>query len=160
MKRLLTTILAVTIVAAVPQVIRAQDLDCEPRIQKAQTAIDNVIDDMKGMESMPKGELLQVHALLDDARMYLDAARRNRDTPQADYDRAVAVGKAEAAWGYATAADMLHFRFIKGSAGMKGMHDMGSGSSSAGGMKGMGSMRSAARRWRSCWRARTPCATT
>ena len=135
MKRLLTTILAVTIVAAAPQVVRAQGLDCGPRIQKAQTAIDKVIDDMKGMESMPKGELLQVHALLDDARMYLDAARRNCDTPQADYDRAIAVGKAEAARGYATAADMLHFRF------MKGMHDMGSGSSPAGGIKGMGSMK-------------------
>lgn len=46
MKRLLTTILAVTIVAAAPQVIRAQDLNCGPRIQKAQTAIDKVIDDM------------------------------------------------------------------------------------------------------------------
>lgn len=69
MKGLLSTTLAVTIVAAVPQVVRAQDLDCGPRIQKAQTAIDKVTDDIKGMESMPKGELLQVHALLDDARM-------------------------------------------------------------------------------------------
>ena len=141
MTRLLATTLAVAIVAAAPQMVRAQDLDCGPRIQTAQTTIDKVIDDMKGMASMPKGELLQIHALLDDARMYLDAARRNCDTPQADYDRAVAVGKAEAARGYATAADMLHFRFMKGSAGMKGMHDMGSGSSSAGGMKGMGSMK-------------------
>lgn len=141
MKGLLSTILAVTVVAAVPQVIRAQDLDCGPRVQKAQKTIDKVTDDMKGMEGMPKGELVQVHALLDEARMYLDAARRNCDTPQADYDRAVAVGKAEAAWGYATAADMLHFRFMKGSAGMKGMHDMGSGSAPAGGMKSMGGMK-------------------
>ena len=141
MKRLLSTTLAVTLVAAVPQVIRAQELDCAPRVQKAQMTIDKVTDDMKGMESMLKGELLQVRALLDDARMYLDAARRNCDKPQADYDRAVAIGKAEAAAGYATAADMLHFRFMKGSAGMKGMHDMGSGSAPAGGMKGMGSMK-------------------
>lgn len=36
---------------------------------------------------------------------------------------------------------MLHFRFMKGSAGMKGMHDTGRGSNSAGGMKGMGGMK-------------------
>ena len=36
---------------------------------------------------------------------------------------------------------MLHFRFMKGSAGMKGMPDMGSGSVPAGGMKGMGGMK-------------------
>lgn len=141
MKGLSAMTLAVTIVAAVPQTIRAQDLDCGSRVQKAQMTIDKVTDDMKGMDSMPKGELLQLHALLDDARMYLDAARRSCDTPQADYDRAVAVGKAEAAWGYATAADMLHFRFMKGSAGMKGMHDMGSGPSSAGGITGIGGMK-------------------
>jgi hypothetical protein len=139
MNKLLSTTLALTIVAALPQVIWAQDLECGPRVQKAQTTIDKVTDDMKGMQGMPKGELLQIHALLDDARMYVDAARRSCDTPQTDYDRAVAIGKADAASGYATAADMLHFHFMKGSAGMKGMHDMGSGS--MGSMKGMGGMK-------------------
>ncbi len=142
--RILLTMLVCGLVAALPTMAVAQvtqDLDCGMHVKTAQSAIDKVTDDMKGMESMPKDELLQVHTLLDDARMYLDAARRYCDKPQADYDRAVAIGKAEAARGYATAADMLHFRFMKGSAGMKGMRDMGSGSTSAGGMKGMGGMK-------------------
>jgi len=134
------TVLAM-IVAATPLIGGAADSDCAPRVQKAQTTIDKVTDDMRGMGSMPKGELQQIHALLDEARMYLDAARRNCDAPQADYDRAVAVGKAEAAWGYATAADMLHFRFMKGSANMKAMPNMGADSTAGGVMKGMGGMK-------------------
>ncbi len=130
-------ILVGAIALARPHAASAQELECGPYIQKTQAAIDKVTDDMKGMESMPKDQLLEVHALLDDARMYLDGARHNCDKPQADYDRARAIGKAEAARGYATAADMLHFQFMKGTAPMKG-HDTGSGSTPMGGMKGMG----------------------
>jgi hypothetical protein len=139
MKRLVWMTLAVTIVMTCPPAIQAQGLDCRPQIQKAQTAIDKVTDDMKGMDMMPKDQLLQVRTLLDDARMYLEGARRNCDKPQADYDKARAIGKAEAALGYATAADMLHFQFMKSGAGMPATPSMGSGSTPTGGMKGMGS---------------------
>ncbi|HXJ83924.1 MAG TPA: hypothetical protein VMS64_35220 [Candidatus Methylomirabilis sp.] len=138
MKRVVWTTLVMTIVMACPHVIQAQGLECGPQIQKAQAAIDKVTDDMKGMDMMPKDQLLQVRTLLDDARMYLDGARRNCDRPEADYDKARAIGKAEAALGYATAADMLHFQFMKGGAGMPATHSMGGGSTPMGGMKGMG----------------------
>jgi hypothetical protein len=138
MKRMLWTTLAVTLVMVCPAAVHAQGLDCGPPIQKAQTALDKVTDDMKGMDVMPKDQLLQVRTLMDDARMYLDGARRNCDTPQADYDKARAIGKAEAALGYATAADMLHFQFMKSAASTRAARGTRSSSTPMGGMKGMG----------------------
>jgi len=108
----------------------AQGLDCAKPIQEAQASIDKATEDMKGMQNMPKHELVQLHALLDDSKMLLDGARHNCEKPQGDYDLARAIAKAYAARGYATAADILHFQYMKsmkgkeGTPGMKGMPGM------------------------------------
>jgi hypothetical protein len=106
-------------------------LDCAKPVQQAQQAIDKVTEDMKGMEKMPKDQLAEIHALLDDAKMLLDGARHNCDKPQTDYDLARAIAKGEAARGSADAADMLHWHFMKGMSGMSGGKQM-SGSPSGG----------------------------
>jgi hypothetical protein len=118
------------LVALLPQSIQAQGLECAKHLQDAQTAIEKVTEDMKGMEQMPKDQLLQVHTLLDDAKMLLEGARHNCDKPQADYDLARGIAKADAARGYATAADILHFQYMKSMPAMKGgqgMPGMGKG---------------------------------
>lgn len=51
-----------------------------------------------------------VHALLDDARMLLDAARRNHEQPIGLYDHARAYAKADAALGHARAAQIVYAR--------------------------------------------------
>jgi hypothetical protein len=107
-------------------------LDCAKPVQQAQQAIDKVTEDMKGMEKMPKEQLVQIHALLDDAKMQLDGARHNCDKPRADYDLARAVAKAEAARGSADAADMLHWHYMKGMSGMMGGGTSMPGSTSGG----------------------------
>lgn len=53
------------------------------------------------------------HALLDDANMLLSGAQHNHEKPQVAYDRARAIAKADAALGYARAADMLHFKYME-----------------------------------------------
>jgi hypothetical protein len=113
------------------RVVAAQGLDCKKPIQTAQKAIDKVTDDLKDMDKkMPKNQLQDVHALLDDAKSNLDGAHQSCDTqsPSAT-DQARAIGKAEAARGYAVAADKLHFHFMKETKGMQGM---GSGKSMSG----------------------------
>jgi hypothetical protein len=99
-------------------------LDCAKPVQQAEQAIDKVTEDMKGMEKMPKDQLVQIRALLDDAKMLLDGARHNCDRPQADYDVARAIARAEAARGSADAADMLHWHFMKAMSGMSGGKQM------------------------------------
>ncbi len=86
------------------------------RLQKAHTAaIDKVVGDMKGdmSKKMPKDQMALVHALLDDAKMILAGAKHNHAKPQGIYDHARAIGKADAARGFAVAADMLHFKMMK-----------------------------------------------
>lgn len=122
-----TFVLAILAVAGLGRPALAQDLDCAKPIKTAQEAIDKVTDDMKGMEHMPKDQLLQVHTLIDDAKMLLDGARHNCDQPKADFDRARAIAKAEGARGAARAADALHFSFMKGSAAMPGMRPASGG---------------------------------
>jgi hypothetical protein len=106
-------------------------LDCAKPVQQAQQAIDKVTEDMKGMDKMPKEQLVQIRALLDDAKMLLDGARHNCDKPQTDYDLARAVARAEAARGSADAADMLHWHLMKGMSRMSDGKQM-SGSPSGG----------------------------
>jgi hypothetical protein len=97
----------------------AEDIDCATHVKTAQTAIDKVADDMKGMESMPKDQLRSVHGLLDEAKKTLDGARRTCDQPKGDADRARAIARAEAARGSAEAADILHWHYMKsGGSGM------------------------------------------
>jgi hypothetical protein len=138
MRFALPTVLFVVTILPSPAGAQAA-LDCAKPVQQAQQAIDKVSEDMKGMDKMPKDQLVQIHALLDDAKMLLDGARHNCDKPQADYDLARAIARAEAARGSADAADMLHWHFMKGMSGMSGGKQM-SGSAS-GGMHDMSGMK-------------------
>ena len=109
----------------------AEDIDCGTHVKTAQTAIDKVTDDMKGMETMPKDQLRSVHGLLDEAKKTLDGARHTCDQPRGDVDRARAIARAEAARGSAEAADILHWHYMKSGGAMSGM----SGIPSMSGMK-------------------------
>ncbi|HZP39403.1 MAG TPA: hypothetical protein VFE48_23170 [Methylomirabilota bacterium] len=129
----------VSTLALGPGISLAQSLDCRQPVQRAQRSVDKVTDDLKGMESMPKDQLDHVNALLDEAKKSLDAARQGCDKPQDDYARARALGDAEAAHGYAIAADRLHFTYMKDAKGMGGMKNMSGMSDGKGGMSGMSS---------------------
>jgi hypothetical protein len=97
----------------------ADDIDCAAHVKTAQTAIDKVTDDMKGMETMPQDQLRSVHGLLDEAKKTLAGARHACDQPKGDADRARAIARAEAARGSAEAADILHWHYMKsGGSGM------------------------------------------
>ena len=124
------------LIASNAAVVGAEGLDCGKYVGSAQQAIDKVTEDMKGMEHMPKDQLVQLHTLLADARMFLDAARQSCERPENDFDRARAIAKAEAARGSAEAADVLHFHLMQASPGMKGMSGM-TGRSDTKGMSGM-----------------------
>lgn len=85
--------------------------ECPQHIQAAEQQITKVEDDMKGMEAMMSQEdMMLVHTLLDDAKMLLESARHNHEKPQGAYDHARAIAKADAAKGFAAAADILHFK--------------------------------------------------
>jgi hypothetical protein len=113
-------VIAVSFVALWPAAALAQSLDCGKPIQRAQDAIEKVTEDMKGMESMPKSQLTEIHGLLGDAKKLLSEAQTNcQHKPLADYDAARAIAKAEGARGAAEAADMLHFQYMKNMSGMK-----------------------------------------
>ena len=92
----------------------ANAFECPKHFKAAQAAIDKVIGDMKGdmSKKMPKEDMALVHALLDDAKMLLASARHNHEKPQGKYDHARALAKADAALGYANAADMFHFKLM------------------------------------------------
>ena len=93
----------------------AQAFECPKHFAAAQAAIDKIAGDMKGdmSKKMPKEQMALVHALLDDAKTRLTSAKHNHAKPQGIYDHARAIAKADAALGYATAADMLHFKMMK-----------------------------------------------
>ncbi len=92
----------------------ANAFECPKHFKAAQAAIDKVLGDMKGdmSKKMPKQEMALVHALLDDAKMRLASARHNHEKPQGKYDHARALAKADAALGYAVAADKFHFKLM------------------------------------------------
>ncbi len=87
--------------------------ECPKHFKATQQAIDKVTQDMKGMGMMPKEQVALAHSLLDDAKTWLQSAKHNHEKPQGLYDHARAIAKADAARGYALAADMLHFRYMK-----------------------------------------------
>ena len=91
----------------------AYAFECPKHFKAAQQTIDKVIQDMKGMGMMPKSETALVHALLDDAKTWLQSAKHNHSKPQGIYDHARSIAKADAAGGYALAADLLHFRYMQ-----------------------------------------------
>jgi len=109
----------------------AGSLDCAKHLQAAEMAIDKVVEDMKGMEMMPKSQLADVDALLDVARNLASEAHRDCDQPRADLDRARGLAQADAAKGYAVAADMLHWQYMKPMSGSSSMTGMQHSASSA-----------------------------
>ncbi len=93
----------------------AQAFECPKHFAKAQAAIDKVTQDMGGSMSkkMRKEDMALVHALLDEAKSRLTSAKHNHAKPQGMYDHGRAIAKADAALGYATAADIFHFKLMK-----------------------------------------------
>jgi len=92
----------------------AQAFECPKHFAGAQAAIDKVTGDMKGdmSKKMRKEDMALVHALLDDAKSRLASAKHNHQKPQGRFDHARAIAKAEAARGYAVAADIFHFKLM------------------------------------------------
>ena len=92
----------------------AQAFECPKHFAEAQAVIDKVTGDMKGgmSKKMRKEDMALVHALLDDAKTWLTSARHNHEKPQGRYDHARAMAKADAARGYANAADIFHFKLM------------------------------------------------
>ncbi len=109
------SLLAALAAAAMLQMpLSAKAFECPSHFDEAQALIDKVLADMKSMEGqMSKEEHALVHALLDDAKMRLAGAKHNHEKPQSPYDHARAIAKADAALGYARAADMLHFHYMQ-----------------------------------------------
>ena len=92
----------------------AQAFECPKRFAEAQTLIDKVTADMKGMKGkVSKEDHALVHALLDDAKSLLASGRHNHEKPQGKYDHARSIAKADSARGYAHAADLLHFKSMQ-----------------------------------------------
>ena len=92
----------------------AQAFECPKHFAAAQTIIDKVKGDMGGdmSKKMPKEQMALVHALLDDAKSRLTSAKHNHEKPQGLFDHARAIAKADAARGYAVAADIFHFKLM------------------------------------------------
>ncbi len=87
----------------------AQAYECPKHFAAAQAAIDKVTADMQA--DIPWQEQLDkelVLTLLDDARMLLGGAKYNHENPKGGYSHARSVAKADAALGYANAADLFH----------------------------------------------------
>ena len=120
MRSIRRLLVASALLSVLVQAAAAQEIDCRKHVQTAQGAIDKVTDDLKGMEQMMlKEQLVYVHALVDDAKRYLEGARHECESAGADYDRARAIAKAEAARGSAEAADILHWHFMTAVPGPK-----------------------------------------
>ncbi len=117
--KLTTFAIAITALTMVLPSGPATAFECPRHFTKAQAAIDKVIGDMKGEMSKSmaragmKPQMALVHALLDDAKMRLASARHNHAKPQGRYDHARAIAKADAAQGYAVAADIFHFKLMQ-----------------------------------------------
>ncbi len=92
----------------------AQAFECPKHFAEAQVVIDKVTEDMNGdmLKMMRKDDIALVFALLDDAKSRLTAARHNHKKPHAPFDHARAIAKADAARGYAIAADIFHFKLM------------------------------------------------
>lgn len=84
---------------------------CPKHFADVQALIDRVSAGVdRARERLPRDRAELVHALLDDARMLLDAARRNHEQPGGPYDHARAFAKADAALGHARAAQIVSSR--------------------------------------------------
>ena len=99
----LTAATALVIILTAPVTFAAP---CPGHVDPAQSAIDKATKAMKGMPD--KGKMVQVHTLIDDAKMMLASAKHNCAKPAAgDFDHARSAAKAASARGYAEAAEGL-----------------------------------------------------
>lgn len=86
-------------------------LECRKHLADVQALIDKVEHGMgRGRDRLPLDMATLVDALLDDARMFLDAARENHAQPRGPHDHARAFAKADAAMGHARAAEIVYAR--------------------------------------------------
>ena len=88
--------------------------ECPKHLADAQALIDRVGSGVdRARDRLPWDAAELVHALLDDARMLLEAARRNHEQPAGPYDHARAFAKADAALGHARAAQIVYSRWTR-----------------------------------------------
>lgn len=128
-------LVAFPFIAITPAAAAAQPIDCSTPVAKAQRSIDKINDDIQGMDkTMVKEEMGQVHGLVGEAEKLLKEARQDCAKTTSPYDQARGVARADAADGYATAADMLHFHYMQamGDRGMKQMPVQDAGGQKAG----------------------------
>lgn len=85
--------------------------ECPKHIADTQALIDRVSANVEcAKDQLPKEVGALVNDLIDEARMFLAAARQNHEMPQGPYDHARAFAKADVAMGYARAAEVLQTR--------------------------------------------------
>lgn len=86
-------------------------VECPRHLANVQRVIDKVsADATKRKQRMHGEQVVLVHALIEDAKMLLEAAKRNYEQPQGRYDYARAFAKADTALGHARAAEILQSR--------------------------------------------------
>jgi hypothetical protein len=115
----------------------AQPIDCSGPIAQADKAIAKITGDLQGMDKMmPKSEMTELHHLVGQAQKLAGQARQGCKEHNSAYEKAQAIARADAASGYATAADVLHFHYMEpGAGGMKGMQKGVSAMPATGGMQ-------------------------
>ena len=89
-------------------------LPCPEHFDPAQNAIDKATAAMKALPEEEK--MRQVHTLIDDAKMLLASAKHH--CAAGSYDHARSAGKADAARGYAKAAEDLAKKYTERLAGI------------------------------------------
>lgn len=88
--------------------------ECPKHLADVQALINTVVAGAdRARDRMPPDRAALVHALLDDARMLLEAARQNHERPQGPYDHARAFAKADVALGHARAAQIVYSRSVQ-----------------------------------------------
>ncbi len=107
MRRLLLST-AVVSALALFSATAAQAFECPGHFKAAEEEIARVSQMLEASGDMvAQADRALVHALLDDAKALLAAARHNHEKPQGKYDHARALAKADSALAYARAAGML-----------------------------------------------------
>jgi len=134
------SIIAIGMLAITPAALAAPAIDCATPIAKAQKSVNKITGDLQGMDKMmPKRELGEINGLVADAEKLLKKASEDCAKTSSPYDQARGIAHADAANGYATAADILHFHYMaamsSGSSAMSGAAH--TPSDAMGGMKHM-----------------------
>ena len=92
----------------------ANAFECSRYFTTAEVAIDRTVAKMKRSgRKLDRADKALIYGMIDDARMYLTAARANHRKPRRPLDHARAMIKAHAATGAAHAAELLHDHFLK-----------------------------------------------